>query len=739
MRRRRRGGAGVGKWFLLGFILLLLCGVLAAAAGAGWIYRTASEAPDLSTLKIRNPGSLSEVFAADGTRLGFIQNDDLVTPVASGDFPQNLKDATVAIEDERFYKHKGVDYEGIVRAAVKNAKEHKNVQGGSTLTMQLVKNLYTGDTTRTGIEGYKRKIREARLAQQLEQIHDKQWVLGKYMNTVPYGTVGGQTAIGAGAAARLYFDKRVQDLTLREAAMLAGMPQAPSDYSPVLNPQGTKTRRNEVLRKMAALGMISQATAQETMTKGLGLHMDGYFARARERYVLDYVKSELFKEYGKATVQRGGFKVYTTINLKYQQLARKAIADNIAGVGPSSAIVTIDPKNGDILAMASSSTYGQKKGKSTFNLAAQGHRQPGSSFKIMALMTALREGVNPDSTRYTSISPMKIDQPPCGSPAYPWDVKTYGGKGAGNMTLHTATLKSDNSVYAQLTSDLGPDKVKETARMMGIKSKLLGVCAETLGGLTDGVSPLEMATAYATIASGGYRNRPRVIRKIVTREGKSELPRRWRVHRVKAFEDGVTYEATKILEDNIRGGTGTHAQISCPAGGKTGTTDKNIDAWFVGFTPRLATAVWVGFPGNALISMNGMYRPTGGNIDGGTYPADIWGEYMKSVVGNNCHDFKQPTQPFHSQPFFGHYSREGAKDENKDGQTTPGATQPGANPQPEPDQQNKGDSNKGQGNGKKNGGDNRNGNFDPNQYETPPQGPPQTADPGGGTQAPTDG
>src|SRR3954463_3143727 len=506
--------------------------------------------------------------------------------------------------------------------------------------------------------------------------------------------------------------------------MLPGMPQAPSDYSPVLNPQGTKARRNEVLAKMAELGMISKDTAAKEMAKGLRLHMKGYFAKARERYVLDYVKTELFKEYGKATVQRGGFKVYTTINLKYQQWARAAMDDKLTGVGPSSAIVTIDPKNGDILAMASTADYG----KSKFNLAAQGHRQPGSSFKVMALMTALREGVNPDSTRYTSISPMELKEPPCGSPGYPWQGKTYGGKGAGNMSLHQATLKSDNSVYAQLTSDLGPDKVKETARMMGIKSKLLGVCAETLGGLTDGVSPLEMATAYATIASGGYRNRPRVIRKIVTREGKSELPRRWRVHRVKAFEDGVTYEATKILEDNIRGGTGTHANIGCPAGGKTGTTDKNIDAWFVGFTPRLATAVWVGFPGSAAISMNGMYRPTGGNIDGGTYPADIWHEDMLKAVGKYCGDFKKPTQPFVSQPFFGHYSREGVKgDEGNSGDQTGTGDQTQQTAPPAPGTTGQGTTDgtggaqspgQGTGDGQTQPGGNGGTTYDPNQYET---------------------
>ncbi len=191
-----------------------------------------------------------------------------------------------------------------------------------------------------------------------------------------------------------------------------------------------------------------------------------------------------------------------------------------------------------------------------------------------------------------------------------------------------------------------------------------------------------MASAYATIANGGYRNRPRVISKVVQRDGTSKLPRRWRVHRVKAFPDGVTYEATKILEQNITGGTGTKANIGCPAGGKTGTTDKNIDAWFVGFTPRLATAVWVGYPGSGQVSMNGMYAPTGGNIDGGTYPAAIWGAYMKSAVGKYCGEFKKPTEPFQSQPFFGHYSKQGGKDDK-----TGDSTDPNADPNAAPDTQ----------------------------------------------------
>jgi penicillin-binding protein 1A len=255
-----------------------------------------------------------------------------------------------------------------------------------------------------------------------------------------------------------------------------------------------------------------------------------------------------------------------------------------------------------------------------------------------------------------------------------------------------------------------------------------------------------MATAYATIASGGYSNRPRVIRKIVTREGKSELPKRWRVHRAPAFSDGVTYEATKILEANIQGGTGTHAAIGCPAGGKTGTTDKNIDAWFVGFTPRLSTAVWVGFPGSAAVSMNGMYAPTGGNIDGGTYPADIWHDYMEKAIGKYCGDFEPPKEPFQSQPFFGHYSRSGAKElGGDDGSSTDGVapvapTDTTTTPPPADDQPDTGDGDgtTDQGGGQPGTGDEGAG-FDPNEYETPPQPTPQTQAPPAGTEAPAGG
>src|SRR5215208_2283672 len=663
MKRRRRGSGGPRN---KAFLALMVVGILVLLAGlgtVGYVVSIAASAPPLSSLKPKTTANNTRVFAADGRPLGFIQADDLHLPLHSSDIPQVVKDATIAIEDERFYKHKGVDYEGVVRAAIKNVTSRKTVQGGSTITMQLVRSLYISNE-----KTYTRKIREAKLAEELEDEHSKEWILEKYLDSIPYGTVGGQSAIGVKAAARTYFSKDLKDLTLREAALLAGLPQAPTTYSPTRSKAAAKARRNEVLRKMAELHMITPEQAQHAIGRNLGIKRSEFFTRRREEYFFDYVKDQLFREYGAQTVRQGGMKVYTTIDLRKQEQARDTIADHLAGIGPSSAIVTLNPRNGNIEAMASSGDYGE----SNFFLAAHGHRRPGSTFKVMALMTALRKGVDPDATHYVSRSPTKVDDPIYGQ----FEIKTYGGTSGGNMSLRQGTLKSDNSVYIQLAMDLGPDEVKQTARDMGITSTLKGYPAETLGGLENGVSPLEMATAYASIASGGYRLRPTAIKKIVFPDGRVEkgksLPARFRVKRVRVFEDGVAAEAREILEQNIQGGTGTHATIGCPAAGKTGTTDNNTDAWFVGFTPRLTTAVWVGYPKDD-IQMNGLYF--GRNVDGGTFPADIWGDYMGRIKGSFCGDFERPRTPFSSSPFYGKYSKSGGSltggDTGTDSATTP--------------------------------------------------------------------
>ena len=467
--------------------------------------------------------------------------------------------------------------------------------------------------------------------------------------------------------------------------------------------------------------MITPEAARKAMKRGLGVNPSRYFTSRRESFFFDYVKDELIKEYGIKTVRQGGLRVDTTIDLKKQQAARAAINGRLAGIGPSSAIVTIDPKNGWIKAMASSADYG----KSKFNLAAQGHRQPGSTFKVMALMTALRKGVDPRSTSYVS-KPLKFNDPAWG----PIETKTYDGTYGGSMSLEQATLKSDNTVYMQLALDLGPPEVKQTAYDMGIRTHLDGYPAESLGGLTLGVSPLEMANAFATIASGGYRNRPTAIKKITFPDGKSDLPRRFKVKRTKAFEDWVTAEATRILVKNIQGGTGTKANIGCPAGGKTGTTDEFNDAWFVGFTPRLATAIWVGYP-NSQVQMKTEYH--GGSVAGGTFPAEIWSDYMKSVKGKFCGDFKPAKTAAHFTPFFGKYARGGGRNTG-DSTRTRSATRSRPRPRrrrrrrPRPRSPTT--------------ARRTTGKFNPDLYESPPQGepdakPPASDDPAGGAEAPT--
>jgi penicillin-binding protein 1A len=705
-RRKRRNEGGPARIIFLTLGLVVTGVAIAGIAAVAWVINVANSAPSLDTKKPIELGATSRVYAADGkTRLGFINASVLRTPVTSDEIPDVVREATVAIEDRRFYEHKGVDFEGIVRAAVKNLESKKDIQGGSTLTMQLVRNLYTGERARNGVAGYKRKIREAKLAQELEDRHPgrpgKLWIVNKYVNSVPYGTVGGQTAVGIQAAARIFFDKPASRLTLREAALLAGLPQAPSDYNPFLDKGAATARRNDVLQRMADQGYITEETAQKTMQMSLGVKHNRYYTAKREGYVFDYVKQYLIDKYGLDTVRRGGLRVDTTIDLHLQKLARKALDGNLGAPDRAGAIVTIDPATGYVRTMASSSRYGDSK----YNLAAQGHRQAGSTFKVMVLMDALRRGVDPNRTSYVS-RPLQKGWLPT-APDY--EVHTFGRTYGGSMNLVTATLKSDNTVYAQLDADLGPDTVAQTARDMGITSPLHGYPAEGLGGLTNGVSPLEMARAYATIANGGYRVKPIVVTKVTFPDHHVDVL--GKPTKTKVFDDGVTYEATQILEKNVQGGTGTRAQIGCPAAGKTGTVDNFTDAWFVGFTPRLVTSVWVGHPKDPY--------PLGPNAQGGAIAAPIWGVYMKSAKGKFCGAFPKPKVPFSPQPFFGKYSRTGAG-KGKGDQTNPQdpnqpqQQQPGSTPGPD-----------GGGTGTTGGGT----KYPPDAYESPPQGTPNTQSP----------
>ncbi|MEY2442712.1 MAG: penicillin-binding protein [bacterium] len=647
-RRHRRGGAA--RVIILTIAVLVSCAVIGVLSAVGYVVGIANSAPDLSTLQPQDPGRISTVLAADGSRLGFIQNDVLRETIPSSEIPQSMKDATVAIEDERFYQHKGVDFEGVIRAAFKNATSGKTLQGGSTLTMQLIRTLYPGLREKT----FKRKVHEAKLAEELENVHSgragKAWILTKYLNSVPYGTNGGQTAVGVQAAARAYFNKPASQLTLAESALLAGLPQAPSQYNPFRQAGPATARRNQVLRKMADVGFITEGAAQDAMRQDLVLHRNSYFREKRESYFFDYVSDELIKRYGVKTVRGGGLTIKTTIDLDLQHKARAAIAADLGFAGaPSSAIVTIDPANGHILTMASSAKYQDSK----FNIAADAKRQPGSTFKVMALVAAVAKGINPATTSYAS-GAVQLG-PQYGSVT----INCYGGKcsGNGSKNLIQGTLTSDNTVYIRLALDLGPKYVASTARKLGITSVLQGYPSETLGGLRNCCSPLEMANAYATVADGGWRNKPKAITEVRFPDGKVE--NLGKPQRVKVFDSAPMYEVTKILEANIKGGTGTRANIGCPAGGKTGTTEDNKNAWFVGYTPKLATAVWVGFP-KANIPMSNLFN--GGPVDGGTFPAQIWGRYMKMAKRSFCGEFPKPGHSFKSKSFSGKHSSGGSRD-----------------------------------------------------------------------------
>jgi penicillin-binding protein 1A len=629
------GGVGLG---------IFLCAALGVVA---YVLHAADSAPALDTQHPRVSGGSSQVFAADGTSLGFIQSDELRTPVGSSEIPAQLKQATVAIEDQRFYSNNGVDLTGIFRSAIKDLTSGSTLQGGSTITMQLMRNLYLGGDQHS----LHQKIVEAKYAIEYTKHHSKRSILTSYLNSVPYGTVGGQTAVGVQAAARIFFDKPVRDLDLEQSALLAGLPQAPSQYNPFLNPRSARERRNQVLAKMAQLHYISEAQAQEAEHEGLQVHRGYYYSERRESFFFEYVRQKLLERYGAATVKQGGLKVYTTLDLRMQDLARNAIKNVLnQPEDPASAIVTINPANGDIEAMAESESYE----KSQYNLAADGHRQPGSTFKGIDLADALSHGIDPNSTYYLSHTLQ-----PGWLPTYPeYEVKTFEGTSLNKPeNLVQATVTSDNTVYAQLAADLGEESVTRTAYAMGVRTHLSSFPAEALGGLTLGVTPLEMAIVYATLADGGWRNSPIAITKVVFPDG--HVDDNWGTpHRVRALPEAVTGAETTILQDNVQSGTATRSAINCPTAAKTGTTSNLIDAWLDGYTPRYSTVVWMGYP-NRRVEMTDVH---GEPQQGGYLPAEIWHAYMAAVTeGKPCIPFAQPKQSPNYQPFFGKYSIGGSK------------------------------------------------------------------------------
>jgi penicillin-binding protein 1A len=647
-RQRRRGGIG-GKLALVGGALFFAI-VLGAIAVTSWVLNVAADAPSLSTCRKPDRTGNSVIYAADGSKLGLISSEQARAPVSIGRIPKQLQLATVAIEDQRFYEHGGVDPEGILRAAVKNLEAGKTVEGGSTITQQLVRNLCLRNPKRD----LERKIIEAKLAIEYAEHHSRRQILDQYLNTASYGTVEGATAIGVGAASRIYFSKPVWKLNLAQMALLAGLPQAPTDYNPILHPSEARERRNTVLSKMAHLGYLKPTRAAQLEASGLGLNVSGSYFAHREPFFFDYVEHELIERYGAKLVREGGIRVYTTLEPRLQQIGLEAMRSALPySTDPSSAMVSIDPSNGEIEAMVSSSNYDEDQ----FNLAAQGHRQPGSTFKTFVLTTAIKQGIDPYSTYYTS-KPLSLDLPKWGH----WDVHTADEGYLGNVNLQQATVASDNTVFAQLDLDVGPERVAETAHSLGITSPLDGIPAEGIGGLRVGVSPLEMSDAYATLANGGVRHRPVAIKRVVFPGGRTARPNREKPRRV--VSEAVAYEVTRLLHDNITEGTGTAAYTGCPGqAGKTGTTDRETDAWFAGYQPNLSTVVWVGYPESNAIEMTSVHGIT---VFGGTFPAEIW-HSLYSGAEVPCEEFPKPKQSISWAPFYGHFTASAPRSQGKDG------------------------------------------------------------------------
>ena len=631
--RRRR----IRKLRLLALIGVL--GVLSVTAFSyGVVLAVSQQLSGLDPSRHQHEQVDGYVYAADGhTILAVLRGSQSRVLAPSSAISPWIKQAIVATEDKRFYQHRGIDIRGMARALWADVRHKGAVQGGSTITQQFVKNALTGDE-----RSVTRKLKEAALAWQLEQKWSKDRILTAYLNTIYFGN----GAYGIERAARTYFGHSAAKLTLPEAALLAGIPEDPSLYDPVTHLTSARARRTEVLRLMLQQRVIDGAHYRQAvnapMPRPQDVHLSG--VQGQVPYFGEYVKEQLIQRFGASRVFGSGFRVYTTINLKLQQLARDAVQKILPSPeGPQAALVSINPTDGSVLAMIG----GRNFHVSQYNLATARERQTGSAFKPFVLATALREGISPLTT-YVS-KPVSIFL----GNKY-WSVHNYEGEYLGPIDLVRAIAVSDNSVFSQLTRDVGPENVVATAHAVGITGPLQGYFAIGLG--VEPVSVLEMARAYATFANGGVRvdgtvtgDQPRVVTKIENDANKivyANVPEGKR-----ALSPEIDALLTQLLEGVVTGGTGTAAQLpGRVVAGKTGTTENYGDAWFCGYTPQLVTCVWVGYPDRLRPMLTDFH---GGPVVGGSYPALIWKTFMQPALA------AMNTQPksFPSPPYLGSQAR----------------------------------------------------------------------------------
>lgn len=597
-------------WRIVLVTLLVL--LIAASAVAFVAYqRLTDDLPDLS----QGSEPLAEtsiIYDRTGAVLVELHAEQNRTAAPLANIPIQLRQAVIATEDKRFYEHEGVDPLGIARALWVNVTEGKH-HGGSTITQQYVVNTFIKREN-----SVTRKVKEALLAYQLESKFTKDEILEKYLNAIYFG----HGAYGVQAAAETYFGKDMGALTTAECAMIAGLIRSPGDYSPRFDPEAAKARRDLVLGLMLQEQYIDQIVHDAAVAEPFTLATPAP-TTGPAPYFVEWVTQTLIEQFGPEAVFKGGLRVKTTVDLGAQAAAETAIVSILDRPDdPSAAVVAIDPKTGEVRALVGGKDFNTQQ----FNVAVQGPRQPGSSFKPFVLVTALEQGISPEQT---------YESAPAALPIPGGQIWNVTGAGGGPMRLRVATAKSVNSIFAQLILAVGAQKVAETANRMGVTANIRAVPAIALGA--QEVTPLDMASAYGTLANGGVHMTPHAITEVSDITG--EILYTATTTGTEALSPAVAYLTTDLLRGVISSGTGTAAQIGRPAAGKTGTTQEYRDAWFVGYTPDLVTAVWVGHV-EGQIEMTNVH---GKKVTGGSFPAQIWASFMKAALKDvPASDFVQP-------------------------------------------------------------------------------------------------
>jgi penicillin-binding protein 1A len=629
--------------FLLILFAVLLLGLVSFVFGM--FVAVASDLPSLTRFSQLKDAQSSVLLDDLGHPIGVIsqQNRVIVTP---SEIPQIVKEAVISIEDKRFQTNSGIDIRGIARAFVQDVIHQGSIQGASTIEQQFIKNALQAQSHRTIFE----KLREAALAYQLSHKWSKEKILTAYLNTIYFGN----GAYGIESAAQTYFGQDVnhlgcgtpnhelcvQQLQPWEAALLAGIIQNPSGYDPALHPEAARTRRDIVLHQMFLQGYLTRTVYEESVKQALPAPKDVQPPREQTvegvdaGYFTSWVQQQVIERYGAPRAFDGGLRVKTTLDLGLQRAAEHSVNAYLENPeGPTASLVAIENSTGEVRAMVGGRNYDE----SPFNIATEGERQPGSSFKAFDLAAALEHGISPDST-WTSKEKVLYRATPNGPEKFV--VHNDEGAYSGSNTLTNATAYSDNSIYAEVGLKVGTTKIARLAHKMGITTPLSTNAAMTIGGLTVGVTPLDMAHAYETIAHGGRRvsgtlaedDAPVAIQEVDA--GSHRLPdgAHHDVNQVRTtavLPPEVAATETTMLETVLQYGTAKAAALGEFAAGKTGTTSNYGDAWFVGWNHKYTVAVWVGYP-NKLIPMTTAFNGT--PVLGGTFPALIWHDFMTSAL-----------------------------------------------------------------------------------------------------------